>query len=76
MHPFPKPGNKIRQETKEEFEVSILTFSPTIDRSEQEAVGRTTIKKKFCKYWLNTMDKQYSRRIIQNSIVGQVKIKK
>jgi hypothetical protein len=58
----------MRQKTKEEFDISFVTDCPLMDRSEEEAVGRATIKKKCCKYWLNTIDIKYSRRMLQNLI--------
>jgi len=45
-----------------------------MDRSEQDAVGRTAIKKKCFKYWLNTIDIKYSRRMLPKLISSSSEI--
>jgi len=52
----------MRQKTEEEGEVSHLNDSPIMDLSEQEALGRTAIEKKYCK-----VAKLYGYKIWQNN---------
>jgi len=49
VHPFPKPGPSCDRKQRKKLRFHILTDSPIMDRSEQEAVGRTAIKKNYCK---------------------------
>jgi len=50
VHPFPKPGPRcVRRQRKMVKSSHILTSSPIKDRTEQEALAREAIKKKYCK---------------------------
>jgi len=44
--PLPKPGPRCDRKQRKKLRPVIVTDSPTIDRSKQEALGSTAIKKK------------------------------
>jgi hypothetical protein len=49
VHPFPKPGPRcVRRQRKKVKSSRILTNSPIKDSTEQEALAREAIKKKYC----------------------------
>jgi len=49
VRPFPKPGRRCDRKQWKKLRFRILTDSPIMDHSEQEAVGSTAIKKKYYK---------------------------
>jgi hypothetical protein len=46
---FPKPGPRCDRKQRNKLKSRILTDAPIRDRSEKETVGRTAIKKEYCK---------------------------
>jgi len=49
VRPFPKPGPRCDRKQRKKLRSRIVNDSSIMDRSEQEAVGRTVIKKKYFK---------------------------
>ena len=49
VHPFPKHGPRCDRRQRKEVKSHILTDSAIKDRSEQEALAGTGVKKKYCK---------------------------
>ena len=48
-HPFPKPGPRCDRRQKKKVKSCISTDSPINDCTEQEALARAAVKKKYCK---------------------------
>jgi len=49
VHPSPKPGHRCDRGQRKKVKYQILTDSPIKDRTEQEALARAAVKKKYCK---------------------------
>jgi hypothetical protein len=49
MRPFPNPGPRCDRRRRKKMPSRTLTDSPIKDRTEQEALARTAVMKKYCK---------------------------
>jgi len=70
VHPFPEPGPRcVRRQRKKVKSSHILTTSLIKDCTEQEALAREAIKKKYCKGAKNYRNKKQQKNASKNQFL-------
>jgi len=77
VHPFPKPGPRcVRRQRKKVKSSRILTSSPIKECTEQEALAREAIKKKYCKGAKNYRHKKQQKNATKIQFLLRVNLNK